>query len=190
MDVFNNAFSQTPGPVDYPNPSDVRQGVAYGNSGFVGTLVVGAGCDYPATSDVRSGVAYGGGVGMLEVSAAQLSPYPQDANHQEVIRGDDYDGTAHEPLKWTVEKDFQGWSGAMTIRHRVTQAVLMDSVAIEVNSPTELQAVLTKSNTAFALLTTDRDFGVHPYDVQMKSPSGSTFSIRGIVTIQRDQTTT
>lgn len=110
------------------------------------------------------------------------------ANIRYVVRGDSYDGTANAALSWAVTKDFSGFTGTMTIRHRITDAVLL-SASVTVQSATELQVSLTTSDTAFALLTTDADFGPHPYDLEMVSGSSEQSAVRGVVVVSKDQTT-
>lgn len=56
--IFDNFFNDA----DHPEPVDVRQGVAFGNGAFTGTLIVSGEttCDYPSESQVAAGVVYGG----------------------------------------------------------------------------------------------------------------------------------
>jgi len=111
-----------------------------------------------------------------------------DANIIYVTRGDSYDGTANAQLSFAVSKDYSGWTGTMTVRHRVTDAVLM-TASVTVESATELRVSLLTSDTAFALLTTDADFGPHPYDIEMVSGASEQSAIQGVMVIRKDQTT-
>ena len=103
-------------------------------------------------------------------------------------RNDAYDGTANDPKLFAVSKDFTGWTGTMTIRHRVTGASLL-SKSVTVASPVSLTVSLSSSDTAFALLTTDEDFGPHPFDIEMVSGSSKQSAVKGIAIITKDQTT-
>lgn len=111
-----------------------------------------------------------------------------DANIIYVTRGDSYDGTANAQLSFAVTKDYSGWTGTMTVRHRVTDAVLL-TASVTVESATELRVSLSTSDTAFALLTTDADFGPHPYDIEMVSGASEQSAIQGVMVIRKDQTT-
>lgn len=106
-----------------------------------------------------------------------------------LIRNDAYDGTANAAKSFAATKDYtSGWTGTMTIRHRVTGAVLL-SKSVTVSSATGLAVSLSSSDTAFALLTTDEDFGPHPFDIEMVSGSSKQSAVKGIAIITKDQTT-
>ena len=111
-----------------------------------------------------------------------------DANIIYVTRGDSYDGTANAQLSFAVTKDYSGWTGTITVRHRVTDAVLL-TASVTVESATELRVSLSTSDTAFALLTTDADFGPHPYDIEMVSGASEQSAVQGVMVVRKDQTT-
>jgi hypothetical protein len=106
----------------------------------------------------------------------------------DIVRNDAYDGIANPVKTFTVTKDFTGWTGVLTIRHRVTNTVLL-SVSVVVASVGSLTATMTSTDTAFTLLTSSEDFGPHPFDIQMINGT-SKQTINGIAVIIRDQTLT
>ena len=89
---------------------------------------------------------------------------------------------------FTVAFDFAGYSGLMTIRHRVTNAELAQ-VSVTVTSATLLSVSLSSSDTEFPLLVSLTEFGPHPFDIQMTSGSTVKTPVTGIAVVQRDQTT-
>ena len=105
----------------------------------------------------------------------------------EIIRGDSYDNVAHDKITWAVMKNYTGWTGTMTVRHRLTSASLM-SVTVTVDSSSQLSATLTTANTAFALLVDNEEFGPHPYDVEMVSGSSEETAFSGVVVVRKDRT--
>lgn len=107
-----------------------------------------------------------------------------------ITRGDSYDGVGNPALTWPVARDFtDGWTGTMTIRHRVTRAVLM-SVVVTAAASDMLSASLSTDDTAFPLLVSASEFGPHPYDVQMvKGTSQATPVPKGVAIIVSDRTT-
>lgn len=121
---------------------------------------------------------------------ALASSNSSTVNIKYLTRGDSYDGIGNPKLTWTVAQDFtSGWTGTMTIRHRTTGASLM-SATVTAASSVLLEASLTTTDTAFALLVSDEEFGPHPYDVQMvKSTSQITVVPSGIAVISSDRTT-
>lgn len=124
-------------------------------------------------------------------SIGQVASYNNtDASLRYITRGDAYDGTANAALTWDVTKDYtSGWTGTMTIRHRVTGASLM-SATVTAASADQLTATLTTTNTAFALLVSDDEFGPHPYDVQMVNGSSEISAVpKGIAIISKDRST-
>lgn len=108
----------------------------------------------------------------------------------EIIRNDSYDITTGR-LQIQTEIDFTGYAGphVFTIRHRVlgTQ-LLQETSGVTVSDAQTVEVELSTSDTAFSMLTTDADFGLHPYDLQMVDGS-SIKTIRGVATIKKDQTT-
>lgn len=104
-----------------------------------------------------------------------------------IRRNDSYDGTANAKKTFTVAKDYSGWTGTLTVRHRVTDDVLL-SKAVTVASATALECSLSSSDTAFTALTSTEDFSPHPFDIEMVNGS-SKQSIPGIVVVTKDQTT-
>lgn len=124
-------------------------------------------------------------------SLGQVASYNNaDASLRYITRGDAYDGTANAALTWDVTKDYtSGWTGTMTIRHRVTGASLM-TATVTAASATQLTASLTTTNTAFALLVSDEEFGPHPYDIQMVNGSSEISAVpKGIAIISKDRST-
>lgn len=106
---------------------------------------------------------------------------------QYITRGDSYDGTANNKLAWTVAKDYTGWTGTFTIRHRTTGASLCSATAV-VTSSVLLNVTLAIADTAFSLLVTDDEFGPHPYDVEMVSGSNEQTAATGVAVIKKDRT--
>lgn len=106
-----------------------------------------------------------------------------------IVRNDAYDGTANPLKSFDVEKDYTGWTGTMTIRHRET-AVSLLSKAISVVSDVLLTVTLASSDTGFTALTAEDDFGPHPFDIEMVSGSSKQTAVRGIAIITKDQTYT
>ena len=101
-------------------------------------------------------------------------------NTLRIVRGDSFAGSV------TVTTDYSGYTATFTIRHRVTDVVLV-SASATIDSSTSIGVALTTTETAFALLTLADEFGPHPFDVQLVS--GSTQNTeRGIAIITRDET--
>ena len=98
-----------------------------------------------------------------------------------IIRNDSYSGTV------TVTTDYTGYAGTLTIRHRLTAEELC-SKAITVTSSTVLTIALATTDTAFADLVADDEFGPHPYDIELVSGS-TTKTERGVAIVYKDQTT-
>jgi len=84
--------------------------------------------------------------------------------------------------------DWSGYSGLLTIRHRVTGIELTQVVVTAISSVSLLAAFAT-SDTAFADLVSLTEFGPHPFDIQMTSGATVKTPVTGIVVIRRDQTT-
>src|SRR6056297_598631 len=85
---------------------------------------------------------------------------------RQLVRGDSYDGVGNPVLSWTTTRDYaSGWTGQFTIRHRVTGSVLVNK-EMEIPSANSVRVSLTSTDTAFALLVSDDEFGPHPYDIQ------------------------
>ncbi len=91
-------------------------------------------------------------------------------------------------FSFTVTTDYTGYTGLLTIRHRVTEAQLMQ-VAVTVTSATVLSVSLSSTDTAFPLLVSLTEFGPHPFDIQMTSGATVNTPVTGIAVVQRDQTT-
>lgn len=152
----------------------------------------------------QAGGGGGGGGGASAIWGALLSDYTVagtfGARLQEGTRytntsitfiylqqGDSYDDLGNAKLQWTVTKDYTvGWSGNITIKHRVTGVTIMQK-AIEIADATTLKATLSASDTAFATLTTDEDFGVHPYEVQLTNASVVDTVITGVAELRKNQ---
>lgn len=131
---------------------------------------------------------YGGGGGSSG-TIEEVTVVVGEKQVTRLIRNDAYDGTANAAKSFAVTKDYtSGWTGTMTIRHRVTGAALL-SKSVTVSSATGLAVSLSSSDTAFALLTTDEDFGPHPFDIEMISGSSKQSAVKGIAIITKDQTT-
>jgi hypothetical protein len=107
--------------------------------------------------------------------------------YQEIVRGDTYDNVANAKLAFTVAKNYTGWTGLFTIRHRVTGSELL-SKAVVVTSSTLLNVTLDSTDTAFTDLVSDEEFGPHPFDIQMTSSTAVQQASQGIVIIRKDQT--
>jgi hypothetical protein len=114
---------------------------------------------------------------------------PAQPNKQTIFlyQGDTYDGTARPVLEWEVDKDFQSWSGTMTIRHRVTNAVLLEATATAANA-TRITVTLDADDTAFADLVDPKEFGPHPFDVQFTSGNSVLTPVDGVAVITREKT--
>jgi hypothetical protein len=147
------------------------------------------GATFPAETDVRVDVEYTDGVTDYEGSLAENFGMDPDKNVIRMKRGDSYDGTANAVKSFVVTKNFAGWTGTLTVRHRVTAASL-SSVSVTVASATLLTASFAATDTAFAGLTTDDDFGPHPFDIQMVSGASKQTPIEGVVIISKDMTLT
>jgi hypothetical protein len=91
-------------------------------------------------------------------------------------------------FSFTVSTDYTGYSGLLTIRHRVTEAELMQ-VPVTVDSTTSLSVSLASTDTAFALLVALSEFGPHPFDVEMTNGTLVASPVSGIAVIRKDQTT-
>jgi hypothetical protein len=116
----------------------------------------------------------------------------QTANQQQtpvnqisITRGDSYSGSTK--ITRTVTTDYTGYTATFTIRHRVTNAVLLTKAAT-VDSSTQLSVSLTTTDTAFALLVDATEFGPHPYDFRLVSGSIEKTE-PGIAIVKRDVTT-
>lgn len=148
-----------------------------------------------------SGIS-GGGVSASAIWGALMSDYATagtfGARFQEADRytnttaniiyvnqGDAYDDTANNAIAWEVSKDYSGADSlTLVIEHRVTGAVLL-SHAVTYIDATTLKAYLSSSDTAFSTLTTDADFGVHPYRVEADYSGEVQTVVRGAVTIRQ-----
>lgn len=106
-----------------------------------------------------------------------------------LIRNDSYDGTANDVKSFPVTKDYTGWTGTLTIRHRVLGTSLL-SKSVSVATATSLTASLSSTDTAFTDLTSDEDFGPHPFDIEMSSGLSKQTAVTGIAIITKDKTYT
>lgn len=107
----------------------------------------------------------------------------------DVVRNDAYDGTANPAFTFEVTKDYtSGWTGTFTVRHRTLGTVLL-SKAITITDPSTLTLSLSAADTAFSALTTDQEFGPHPFDIEMVSGSSSQTPYRGYAVVFKDRTT-
>lgn len=154
-----------------------RQTVAA--SGGAATIVAGSG------SLGYFGANYFGGVSQVTETVAVIGKN----QITRIKRNDSYDGTANPVKSFPVTKDYTGWTGTITIRHRVLGTVLL-SKAVSVASATLLNASLTSSDTDFSELTTNEDFGPHPFDIEMISGGSKQTAVVGIAIITKDQTYT
>lgn len=98
-----------------------------------------------------------------------------------IVRGDSFSQGV------PVDTDYTGYTASFTIRHRVTNAVLVTTSAT-VTSSTLVTVSLTTSQTAFALLVDPTEFGPHPYDLQFVS-GAITQTRKGVAIIRQDVTT-
>lgn len=101
-----------------------------------------------------------------------------------ITRGDSYSGAT--ALTVAVTTNYTGYTPTFTIRHRVTDAVLCTATPV-VTSSTVLTITLTTTNTAFADLLSDDEFGPHPWDIQLVSGSVQKTE-SGIAIVSKDQT--
>lgn len=105
-----------------------------------------------------------------------------------LTRNDAYDNTANPAKTFTVTKDYtSGWTGTFTIRHKATGVTLL-SKSVTVTSATILTVSLVSTDTDFSELTSDEDFGPHPFDIEMVSGSSKQTAVTGIAIITKDQT--
>lgn len=92
-------------------------------------------------------------------------------------------------IVFTVATDYTSYSsGQLTIKHRTTDAELMQ-VAVTIASSTTITVALTAANTAFALLVSDSEFGPHPFDIEVIKTGVVTTAVSGIAVIRKDRTT-
>lgn len=94
-----------------------------------------------------------------------------EAGTLEISQGDSYDDVANAKKIWAVSKDYRTWVGTFTIRHRVTNALLV-SVVATATAANQVEVELDTSDTAFASFGADSEYGPHPYDIQF-AKSGS-----------------
>jgi hypothetical protein len=151
---------------------------------------------WKATSLSQAPAGGGGGdasqTTLLAVKAKTDLITSQTANQQQtpvnqiaITRGDSYSGSTK--LTRAVTTDYTGYTATFTIRHRITNAVLLTKSAT-VDSSTQLSVALTTTDTAFALLVDATEFGPHPYDFRLVSGSIEKTE-PGIAIIKRDVTT-
>lgn len=144
----------------------------------------------------------GGGASAADIWGALLRDYPTagtfGARFQEADRytnttaniiyvnqGDAYDDTANNAIAFAVSKDYSGADSlTITVEHRVTGATILTH-AVTYTDATTLKLFLTSSDTAFATLTTDADFGVHPYRVVADYAGEDQTAVRGVMTIRK-----
>ena len=127
---------------------------------------------------------------ILQALTGQPYAIPAGVQMRTIVRGDSYDGTANAKLAWTTTKSYTtGWTGTFTVRHRITDAVLLTK-EVEVTSSVLLNVTLTASDTAFALLVTNEEFGPHPYDIEMNDGTSQITEVsNGIAIVRKDRTT-
>jgi hypothetical protein len=151
---------------------------------------------WKATSLSQAPTGGGGGdasqATLLAVKAKTDLITSQTANQQQtpvnqiaITRGDSYSGATK--ITRVVTTDYTGYAATFTIRHRITNAVLLTKAAT-VDSSTQLSVSLTTTDTAFALLVNVTEFGPHPYDFRLVSGSIEKTE-PGIAIIKRDVTT-
>jgi hypothetical protein len=129
---------------------------------------------------------------LLAVKAKTDLITSQTANQQQtpvnqiaITRGDSYSGSTK--ITRVVTTDYTGYTATFTIRHRVTNAVLLTKAAT-VDSFTLLSVSLTTTDTAFVPLVDVTEFGPHPYDFRLVSGSIEKTE-PGIAIVKRDVTT-
>jgi hypothetical protein len=118
---------------------------------------------------------------------ALLPPIQPEKQTVFIYQGDTYDGTARPPLTWQVDKDLQTWSGKMTIRHRVTDLVLLQANATATNA-TQISVTLSASDTAFTDLVDPKEFGPHPFDVEFTLSNSVLTPVDGVAVITKQKT--
>lgn len=130
---------------------------------------------------------YGG-----EETITIAEPNALEPDVRRVTRGDAYDGVANPILAFPTTADYStGWVGVMTVRHRVTGEILLQ-IDADMATAQSVRVSMTDDDTAFSLLTTDQDFGAHPFDVELaKTGTDSKVTIvpSGIMVIRKDRTT-
>jgi len=134
-------------------------------------------------ADATLGTATGGlvaNVALLVREETQISG--TDADVITIVRNDTVSFT------FDVTTDFTGYTGLLTIRHRVTDDELMQ-VSVTVTSSVLLTVPLSSTDTAFTDLVSLTEFGPHPFDIQMTSGSTVKTPVTGVAVIRRDQTT-
>lgn len=101
-----------------------------------------------------------------------------------INQGDAYDDTANNAITWAVSKDYSSADSlTITIEHRVTGATIL-SHAVTYTDATTLKLFLSTADTAFSTLTTDADFGVHPYRITADFAGEKQSVVRGAATIR------
>ena len=151
---------------------------------------------WKATSLSQAPAGGGGGdasqTTLLAVKAKTDLITSQTANQQQtpvnqiaITRGDSYSGSTK--ITRVVTTDYTGYTATFTIRHRVTNAVLLTKAAT-IDSFTLLSVSLTTTDTAFTLLVDATEFGPHPYDFRLVSGSIEKTE-PGIAIVKRDVTT-
>ena len=106
------------------------------------------------------------------------------ANIRYVTKGNSYDGVANPVLEWEVTKDYTSYTATIEVTHRVTNEVLL-SKSVTVVDETTLQLSLSSTDTAFSELTTDADFGPHPYAITATSGSSVDTAVSGAMVIRK-----
>jgi hypothetical protein len=119
------------------------------------------------------------------ITSQSASQQQTPVNQIAITRGDSYSGATK--ITRVVTTDYTGYAATFTIRHRITNAVLLTKAAT-VDSSTQLSVSLTTTDTAFALLVNVTEFGPHPYDFRLVSGSIEKTE-PGIAIIKRDVTT-
>lgn len=106
----------------------------------------------------------------------------------DIIRGDTYNDIRKPKLRFTVSKNYAGCTITLTVRHRVTDAILLTKTGA-VDSSTILSVELTGTDTAFSTLPLD-EYGLHIFDLQATDGSNNreTIILGGSAVLSLDQT--
>jgi hypothetical protein len=120
--------------------------------------------------------------------ATVLQPVSQSNQRIDIIRGDTYNDIRKPKLRFTVSKNYAGCTITLTIRHRVTDEILLTKTGA-VDSATILSVELTGTDTAFSTLPLD-EYGLHVFDLQATDGSNNreTIILGGSAVLSLDQT--
>jgi hypothetical protein len=148
------------------------------------TFVVIAGSHVHAIADINAPV-----LNVLSTTPATvLQPVSQSNQRIDIIRGDTYNDIRKPKLRFTVSKNYAGCTITLTVRHRVTDAILLTKTGA-VDSSTILSVELTGTDTAFSTLPLD-EYGLHVFDLQATDGSNNreTIILGGSAVLSLDQT--